>query len=503
MQENMQDNITVSDYSEGMALGYKLSGKPHIALRSLYFAWLILAMVISYAILSRYDGSSWDLHTKSAIIWGTVIMIVHMIYRFCVRPFNALAPDIVFVLAYFLFHFGYLILWVFDIVPDIERIFYAPSLYPNVIFIVNIGILSYFFGYEAAQSAKHDESMVVIKSVPPNIWMHLGILIMLMSLLIHVSYILVIGVDKFLTEGYRIAGYIDRYVSDARLWRLGTQIFIFGFALYIIAVSMIYGRLFHGKIGLMVFSIYAGLLLMEGQRTPVAILFMVFIVVRHYLIKPFKLRTLILLFFLLMAGFALIRITREVTSFDISKMTQEIEYASESGEIHWYDPMVEMGASVRAINLTMSVVPDPFPYWYGKTYLNSLLHTIPFVQGALEARLGMTPAKWLTRVVFGPEGSSAGVGFSVAAEGYFNFGYPGVFLQMFLLGFIMRKMYIKFICSCSPSIALVFIMSLGIFIISVRNDSNVVIAPILQALLLAWILKNIFGQTEIMHQVDE
>ncbi|GAH68230.1 unnamed protein product, partial [marine sediment metagenome] len=123
---------------------------------------------------------------------------------------------------------------------------------------------------------------------------------------------------------------------------------------------------------------------------------------------------------------------------------------------------------------------------------------IPFLQGKVIHLLGVGagPAKWLTVTVFGP--TASGTGFSIAGEGYLNFGFAGVLFQMFLIGVAMRRIYVWFASSLSPTSSLIFFLSLGIFIISVRNHMDVLLHPLSQVVIFTGLLNFILGTQKLM-----
>ena len=152
-----------------------------------------------------------------------------------------------------------------------------------------------------------------------------------------------------------------------------------------------------------------------------------------------------------------------------------------------------MGGSVRTINLTLSLVPGTEPYWKGRTYAQSISHIVPFLQGMLTFKFyGYTPAGWLTVTLFGR--GAAGTGFSIAGEGYLNFGLPGTFFHMIMIGALFRWIYVRFASMVSPGRSLLFFVSFGIFLISVRGDTNLIFAPLAHIVIISWLLKVLFGE---------
>lgn len=464
-------------------------GEPSGGLRRAYLCWLVLATFIAFAIYLGSGEMGWEFNTKIGIIFGFIVFIGHFVYRALSRPINWLAPDLVYVLAYFLFHFGYLVLWLFGIVPYSEKIFFHLDLYPKVMFIVNLGMISFLIGYEIFIPRKPH---VTWRRMPTESWILAGLTLMFISIIIHITYILVVGVQTFLAEGYSVSARMHTYVRYPRLWALQPLIFSLGFGIYLVSVALRHRRLLYGKFGITIFVIYFTLLLLEGGRTQLIIVGMVLLLVRHYLIKPVKLKWLAMWFVLAMTAFASIAVVRNIAAFDPAKMKKELAYAREMEQLKWYSPLVEMGGSVGTVNLMTYLIPGDQPYWHGRSYVQAITHTIPFMQTILAPYLGVGPAQWLTYTLFGY--GAAGTGFSIAGEGYLNFGLPGVFFHMIFMGFLFRRIYTAFTNTISPSRALVFIVFFGIMIISVRNHTNLIFAPLARILFVVWVLKSVCGE---------
>jgi hypothetical protein len=442
-------------------------------------------------------GADWELSTKVTTFFGLFLCVVHFFYAANSRPVNYLSPDLLFLVAYVMFHFGYLTLWALGIVPESPYVFYFPDLYPKTMFITNLGIIGFLFGYELAAPKKEDYDVGTIK-LPTTSWIFIGLLLMLFAIGITFAYVMKVGILTFIAKGSEVVAHMDRYVTNVRLWVLRAQIFALGLGIYIVSVALRHGRLFKGKLGVILFVVFFASLVLQGGRTSLVTVGMVFLLARHYLIKPVKVRWIIAI----MAGsiflFGVMRIFRDVTAFSVTRIVEEVRYAKETGLTHWYDTFVETGSSVRTINLTVAIVPGDFSYLYGKTYLASTIHIIPYLQGVVARRwpfLAVHAGDLIQNTFAGPR--AAGLGFAIPAEGYINFGLVGVFFHMAFIGWLLRRIYVWFVSSLSPSKALVFFISLGSFMVVTRNTTNTLFAPLAQAMMMGWLLKTFFGETEL------
>lgn len=460
---------------------------------SAYLCWLTLAALISVGIYIGLRGAGWRFATKVAVVFGLLVCFVHIIRAVRQKPMNLFAPDLLFVGAYMVVHFGYLVFWLVGIVPDSEDVFFYPRLYPKTIFIVNLAIVAFLFGYILA-APKSQQNLLRVVKVPSAAWTFFGLILMLVAIAIFGWYVLRVGIGTFVREGSGVIAHMDKYVQDVRLWRLRSHIFALGFGIYIISVALRHGRLFDGKLGITLFVIYLMTLILQGGRTRVVTVGMVIFLARYYLVKPIGLKWLVIIVVCSIFVFTAMRIVRDVTAFDVARMTEELQYAKETGKVKWYNLFIEAGSSVSTINLTTNLVPTNYPFWHGRSYVQSFVHIVPYLQGALIYRLGVGPAQWLTILERGYD--AAGTGFSIAGEGYLNFGLIGVFLHMFVIGVVLRRLYVYFASCLSQARCLVFFISLGLFIMSVRNHVDLIIASVVQIIVISWLLTRLFGERD-------
>ncbi len=401
-----------------------------------YIAFLLFELIITTVVYFASSAASWQSATRFAIAINILIFFSHGFYRVICKPVNYLGPDLFYVLFYILFNMGYLLLWFFKIVPTTSFIFHSPQLFPKVMYIVNLGLLGFLLGYEWGAPNRFKRSDMQTTKLPAFGWEASGLFLMGFALAIHFIYIfLIIGVGTFITHGYEVFTNIERFTTvNKLLWVQQPNIFVGGFTIYIICIALIHKKLFRGKLGLILFIIQTYLLVLEGARTAVAGNVVVLLLVRHYLIRPIKLKWILTFMLVMMFIFSSIRIVRNITALDIGKMIAELKYAKKSGEAHWYDSIAEMGGSVRTVNMTVELVPDEFPYWYGRSYINSSIHIVPFLQGVVARLFGgywtANVSDWLTFTLGGR---------GVAGLGYINFGFVELLLYLSLIPLTIQK----------------------------------------------------------------
>jgi len=269
-------------------------------------------------------------------------------------------------------------------------------------------------------------------------------------------------------------------------------VMMIGATIYIIASSLKYGKLFKSRLALILVVTFLGIIILEGDRGPIVKIGIPILLVRHFFVKAIKARYLMIIFaaaLILFAGLAVVR----TTVFQPGKMFQEYKYKKSAGEIGWYAPFVEMGGSFMIVNIVTQDVPGEEPYWMGASWRDAAIHIIPFMQG-FAARRGYTkwsPSLWITNTYFGY--GAAGRAFTVAAEGYLNFGFPGAFTEVMLVGMFIRWLMIYFSRSPSAARALIFLGCVGVAVMVTRNHFNLLFAACFQIFVVAWLLNMLLG----------
>lgn len=157
---------------------------------------------------------------------------------------------------------------------------------------------------------------------------------------------------------------------------------------------------------------------------------------------------------------------------------------SEPLDFDYLSPIYEMGMQIRTVTYTVDAIQKNFTdWWYGHSYLEAFWRIIPNVGNIRGTLIGglreNAPKQWLTDL-YNPGG--AGLGYSIIAEPYLNFGVFGVIGILFLLGYTINRFdNTDTSSSFSLSIYLIFLQSI---LWAVRNDFYVVIRQFVWGVLL-------------------
>ncbi|MCK5219932.1 O-antigen polysaccharide polymerase Wzy [bacterium] len=468
-----------------------------------YIGWLLIAIGISWGVYMAWRGSP-VASVQPSLFISFVVIAVHVIFRISSGGrANIMAPDILFLSFYTLFHLGYVALYGLGLMPYMELIFYYQTSIAKCMFIINLGLISFMIGYEFMGSKGSAPRQIGTMRIPGMSWYMLGFFFMFLAVTMHLFFIAYLGMDFITQHGHHAFQKIDEVSGSLFLtifWRNTIQVMILGTVIYTVSSALIYNKLFKSKVALMFVIIYFILSVLEGERGNILLQCAPILLVRHYLVKRVSIRNLtwiaVAALFLFVALGPFIRM---YSVFNPAKMAQEFQNQKSAGNITWTTPIVEMGSSYRTLSITANDVPSQEPYWRGASWLNAIFHIVPFLEG-YALRQGWSrwgPAKWVTVTYWGTH--AAGKGFTVAAEGYLNFGFLGVFIEMALFGVFLRWLTIKFSLNPSMKWALIMLACTGISITVIRNHSGVMLSPCARVIVVASIL-NLFLSDEPVPQ---
>lgn len=469
---------------------------------SLYLMWLCAALLL--VIFSFFPVRGMQMSSLGPLLAVYyLILTVHVIYRLNTggKRSNFLAPDIIFLGFYTLFHLGYVTLYALGLIEYAEQIIWFPTSMAKSMFIINLGLVGFLFGYELA-GPKQDVIEYEPVKIPTWYWSAISFFIIAAGLLLHIMCLFMIGIDIIMAYGYVVIANIARY-SSARLeilfWAANTM-GVVGTIIYTVTSSLRHGKLFHSKTVLTLVIIFAAMFLLEGDRGVFIRMTMAAILIRHYFIKKIPMA-----FFVgfLVAAFALMTAVGVVRAVVLSpsKMVEEYKRVREAGKVDWRSPFIETGSSFRVVSIITNDVPQKEPYWKGQSFISATIRIVPFLDGITQRlRLrgppsyGSSPAQWITYTYAGRE--ATGMGFSVCTEGYLNFGYPGALLELLMIGFFVRWIVIKFSQHPSAAWAIIMLGFLGASFTLIRNNTLSFTSSCTQIFILAGLL-SLFCRNEL------
>ena len=470
----------------------------------LYVVWLLIASGLSLFVYQVWNGSPISSVQPSLLVYY-LILTVHVIYRLKgdFRT-NIVSPDILFLLLYTMFHLGYVTLYGLGLVDYEGKIFVFENSIPKSLFIINLGLISFLLGHEIIGSRSSSPKVMGHIRIPMLSWCIFGLIFMAIAVSAHL--IVVIFMAPYTTiYGYTALQRIDEYSNSfllTLLWRNVIHLMTLGLIIYTVASALRYGRLFKSKLAFGLVILYFLLVILEGDRGPILQLGAPLLLVRHYLVKPIRGRYLAVLAVAVLVVFSGLAMVR-TTVFKPKEMFQEYKYQKDTGAITWMNPFVEMGSSFLVVNITSHEVPVAEPYWKGASWRDATIQIVPFLRGITFRRglAKLSPSEWITSTYYGSQAS--GRAFTVAAEGYLNFGYPGVILELMFFGMFIRWLTVRFSKNPSATWGVIMMACIGISAMAIRGHVGLMFSVCVHLIVVAALLNVLIGYEPSPYEEEE
>ncbi len=467
----------------------------------LYVLWLLAAGGLSLAVYAIWRGAPVSSVRPSLLVYYTVL-VVHLAYRLRGRlQTNIASPDMLFLLLYTLFHLGYVTLYGLGLAPYEDSIFVVEATIPRSLFVINLGLVSFLMGYEILGRQRHLAEGANPTNVPRRGWCVFGVVIMMIAVASHV-FVLTIMAPAYRVHGYNALQRINEYTEVffiVLLWRNAIHVMTLGLVIYIVASALRYGKLFESKWAMTLAILYLLLAVLEGDRGPILQLGAPMMLVRHYFIKPVRVRYLILWALVVLVAFTVLSMVR-TTILQPKEMLQEYRYQKDTGVVTWMRPFVEMGSSFLVVNITTHEVPSVQPHWKGTSWRDSTVQIVPFLRGIAFRRgiVGLAPSEWITFTYYGMQAS--GRAFTVAAEGYLNAGYFGVILELMFFGLFIRWLTIRFSRRPTALWGVIMMACIGLSVMAIRGHMAIMLPAAAQLTVVAVFLSLVIGHDPVPEQ---
>lgn len=394
-------------------------------------------------------------------------------------------PESFFVFFFSIFHFSYLVLYAFGLAEYEAEVFYDKLSLENAVNYSLACIVVFICTYRivALRRASFLDKNMATKpalSIQKGRAIHLASKVLLLCAF-SMFWLPVIPVVGIVFSDYRSLISIGEISPLGRLFWLGQYVGYCSIALYLASKSIINESLFKGW-GFYLLVAYVASYLLTGDRGGFISYFSIIFFYYTYIEKRITLIKAAAIIGVLLAASAIVAIGRVESVFNPLEM---IDLYSRSGK---QSPLVEalseFGLSIKTVVIAMYYVPDRYPYWFGASFVDSILIAIPNLFGArVSSGLGV----FVTEVAFGPIALTYGRGGSIAMESYLNFGFFGIFLFS-LYAFYLRKVFAAFSMGNGIVSSVVFYSSIGAFALWMRNTSEVTFRIVLWSAAVSFVI---------------
>jgi len=223
--------------------------------------------------------------------------------------------------------------------------------------------------------------------------------------------------------------------------------------------------------------IYVGIYLFIGLRGGALMALAAFLWLYHQCIRRIPrsaIVTLAVLVMLLIPIIGIVRTTAGEWRLSVDAIREQVESSDRSLVVAG---LSEMGRSMSTVAYTLDLVPDVRGLDYGVSYCYALLSTVPNLGWEVHpTNAHGLLADWLVRTVDpGMAAHGGGLGFSLIAEAYLNFGWTGAPMALALIGWALRRFFHWAESSPDPARKAVLASFLSFFLLYARGESAICI----------------------------
>jgi len=403
-----------------------------------YNLFYLVFFILILNFISFYFGIFQILWTQSLFILA--ILFIFIIINTRIFELGFICWPNIFLMLLSLFHFGYYIPLQLGL---IERIPFLPDLdHPLIgigMTIIMGAVISFELGALAGIRVSHKKisrKFIFLTSNKSRAIFILGLIITIASFVLMIIFAFQAGgIKNFFTMSY--ADYISLVsYADPRAAAMSLSYLPIGLLLLYIDASARKPKkkvyYFSTLIAIIILILW---LLWLGNRGIALLLFLCLLYIHHLRVKRIKLMQAIAFFVLILVS---IFIVREIRNIPVSERKNILE----SLKIDLMEPFIEMGGIIRPYLGCVEIFSsNKSNYLWGKSYIIAISRVLPNIGFNVRQINDLEYYRtniWITQEL-DPTSAKLGIGLgsSGIAEPYMNFGYPGVVIIFFALGYIL------------------------------------------------------------------
>lgn len=395
-----------------------------------------------------------------------IIMIIHLFIEKSTFKGNWFRIDVIFLLGFLIVHFQWPIMYSFSrITPEnIDRVWVNEAYVNYGVWLCLLGGLAWFLGYHISKLRPNRKETIFQINYRK---------LLNFTIVLFVLFLLTAG-RNFYTGGiYKGYGGSDSGEGIAAYIQLlfSVCIIILTATIFIGNKHKYQGNLYRwilslDKKFLLLISVYIILFLSIGDRGGPIQLMLAIIALISYFFKPVKLSGLIGLIAIGGIILTIIGIGRKIDDDGHTIVKGAKEFQLETP----YETTLVLANSVRTLFYALEEVPENRDYFYGKLWVGGILGPVPFLNSIYldltnQKNRDINSSYYITYIVYG-DNAPSGEGSSMMADIYLNFGSIGVFIVMFFVGHLLKRLNIE--------------------LYNGRNYKWMIVAVIFSSILLSW-----------------
>jgi oligosaccharide repeat unit polymerase len=428
------------------------------------------------------------------VIWILVAIIIHLILDYSFGNRDILSLDKLFIFAYLIFHFDYIILYIIGLYPFQHQVIPYPNFGNITTIFISFCLLMFIIGYDFTMVVNSNKfsDQNIIKKEPYQygnmlLW---GKSLILIGFILILNFVSSIGINSLINRAYGFNLFYSgefntiSFTGGKSLLAVGILFLLYDVIKYpkkskidnVINIFLTFLVILYTLFVLVFFSVRGWILL--DVILPMLLFY-------YYLRKKISIKYLLLLVILFFLFSIVIEFSRTVQNRTLETMFTEFqqESSSQKGVVNY---LSLQWRTYKNVNETIMIIDKEKQFFGGTTFIGDILSGIPLFGKYLVRGWYEEPSKWLARLVepWFYE-NNEGIGFSLPAEAYINFGFFGSLVFFYFLGNICSIIYKKYLLNRE---ALLSIMTYTVFstnlLFSIRQTVSSISRPLIYLLIL-------------------
>lgn len=393
---------------------------------------------------------------------------------------NWFAVDTIFVVMFYLFHFGYLYLYALGLKDYDDEVFWDSRYIYKSIHLLSICCSSYLLGfYLISQNTNLNKNKIESNQLE-GIYFLSKIIVIIAFLMF---WLPLLSIASIAFSNYEALISVGELSPIGKLYWIGQYIGVAALALYYLCKANLGKKFIDGFFSLIPFLYILGYFAI-GDRGGFLFYAVIPLVIYNLFYKKINIGKAFLVGLFILICSAIIATSRGDSNYNPLDAVSSYQEKRDDNII--VESVSEFGKSFKTVPIIMSYIPERYDYWYGKSYIDAFLITFPSV---FETRTSESISAWLTETAFGKY--TYGRGGSITMESYGNFGGIGSIFFFIFLGLLSGFLYKKYCYSSKLVYAIAYVSLVSSICLWMRNSSNVVFRTVIWSIIICWLCINI------------
>lgn len=417
---------------------------------------------------------------EGGVFLSVLLLFIFIITRWSIDSTDKTSPDIIFIIFFYIFHFGYLYLYYLKLVDVDYEVFLFPYLLGGAVFYLVICCSAFLSGYYLFYNYKKVDFNKIKNIVKLN---HdtMFLLKILLVLFFFSFWIPILSLAPEVFYDFTLMRSVGEKGVGGKFYWFGQIVGITIVSLYFYNKLSNGNKFFNSFLDILPLSVIIASFLM-GQRTYFLFYIIVMVSIYHNFYKNINFLKLSLASVGVLSLSSIIAVSRVESVYNPIDAFQLYINNKESGFI--VSALYEFGLTFKTIPFIMYLTEDG-NYWYFKSYLNSLKLSLPNLTGEIRTA-NENMDSWVTYQLFGVD--TYGRGGSIAMEAYGSFGAFGGVFFFFILGGLTTKIYNNFRFKFSIYYLSLYYAFLGALILWMRANSNFLFRLLIWSIIITFIV---------------